>query len=601
MNLRLCLKEQPSFVNPEMKLKSYQLIGISWLNLLFSMNLGAILADEMGLGKTAQVICFIGLLKDRGIKGPHLIIVRHPLSVLKSVLSLGTYHLLENWMREIEKWCPELSAVSYYGSQAERAELREYIPDDVPDIVVTTYNVASGQKDDRSFLRKMRFKTMILDEGHMVKNRLSARYKNLDTLKVQFRVLLTGTPLQNNLLELLSLLTFILPGMFEEDQDFLFKVFNTKGLGTDSAANLLSQKRISRARKMMTPFVLRRKKSNVLKELPKKIQNLELCTATESQEALYKELMADCKKAYADPNMVIEDEPEEPEVNDDEKTKKDVKAGSKKNVSNIIMHLRKAANHPLLFRKHFTDKKIRAMAKDVLKFVESSYDYVLEDMEYMSDFELHKLATKYKRLHKYELPESAIMDSGKVQKLQMLLPELIGKDCRILLFSQFVIMLDVLESVLNNLGIQFARLDGQTPTADRQVIIDGFNLNPSISVFLLSTKACGLGLNLTSANVVILHDIDFNPHNDAQAEDRAHRVGQTRDVHVYKLILDNTIERHMMNLASVKLNLDKQIHEVDPDGKGEKGSEEDVVPSKETSASVLSMLRQEWLEAEKKD
>ncbi|KAJ3209195.1 hypothetical protein HDU67_006324 [Dinochytrium kinnereticum] len=585
-----CLKKQPSFIGDDIRLKDYQLVGVSWLYLLFSMNLGAILADEMGLGKTAQVICFLGLLKERNVKGPHLIIVPNS--------------TLENWMREIERWCPSMFAVAYYGSQAERAELRLDLLDNCPDIIVTTYNTSSGQKEDRNFLKKMRFKTMILDEGHMVKNRLSARYKGLDSIKVQFRVLLTGTPLQNNLLELLSLLTFILPDVFRDEESHLFKIFNTKGLANSSSSNILSQIRISRARKMMMPFVLRRKKVNVLKELPKKIQTLELCKATESQEALYKGLIADCKQTYATgvPDEKVEDE--KPAKTKGGKSAK-AKGGKKllknlSNVSNAIMHLRKAANHPLLFRRIFTDAKIKSMAKDILKedeFLDSTYEYVIEDMEVMSDFELHKLAVKYKRLQKYRLPDSAIMDSGKVARLQTLLPELIERGCRILLFSQFVIMLDVLESVLGSLGIGFVRLDGQIPSSERQIIIDEFNTDMSIPVFLLSTKACGLGLNLTSANVVILHDIDFNPHNDAQAEDRAHRVGQTRDVHVHKLILDNTIEQHMLNLAAAKLSLDRQIHDDGDDStpvEKDVDEEEEVPLNPETSTSVLNMLRQEW-------
>ncbi|KAJ3111682.1 hypothetical protein HDU96_005466 [Phlyctochytrium bullatum] len=483
----LLLTSQPALINKNMTLKSYQLIGISWLHLLYTRGLGAILADEMGLGKTAQVI--------------------------------------KNWIREVEKWCPSLEAVAYYGSQAERAELREEIYENNPDIVVTTYNVATGQKEDKSFLRKHGFSTMILDEGHMVKNRLSARYKALDSIE--------------------SLLSFILPEVFRDNEEALKRIFTTKGLVNSSqTSSVLSDQRISRARKMMTPFVLRRKKADVLKELPQKVRSVEMVKPTPAQEALYEEIVSQCKKAYAS---------DKDEASD---------TTSKTNASTSIMSLRKAANHPLLFRRHYPMDKLKVIARDIIKepeYRDSNYDYVVEDLEVMSDFEIDTLVRKYKRLQKYTLDDSLVMDAGKVQRLKVLLPELIEK-----------------------------------------AIIDEYNTTPSISVFLLSTKACGLGLNLTSANVVILHDIDFNPHNDAQAEDRAHRVGQEQDVYVYKMILDNSIEQHMLNLASAKLTLDKQMHVQDDElaGKDEEdgmaNEAEETQLSGEFARNFFKKMRAEW-------
>ena len=181
------------------------------------------------------------------------------------------------------------------------------------------------------------------------------------------------------------------------------------------------------------------------------------------------------------------------------------------------------------------------------------------------------------------------MDSGKVNLLAELLPKLRAQGDKILIFSQFVIMLNILETVMASLGILFVRLDGSTPGHERQALIDQYNNSPEITVFLLSTKACGLGINLTSANVVILYDIDFNPHNDAQAEDRAHRVGQTRPVQIYKLILKDSVEQHMLTLANFKLLLDNKVqNRHDTQRKGKAADEPvDVDPADEEKLMEL--------------
>jgi SWI/SNF-related matrix-associated actin-dependent regulator of chromatin subfamily A containing DEAD/H box 1 len=173
------------------------------------------------------------------------------------------------------------------------------------------------------------------------------------------------------------------------------------------------------------------------------------------------------------------------------------------------------------------------------------------------------------------------MESGKVQYLKQVLPEMRKKGDKILLFSQFVIVLDILELVMDTLGMKFLRLDGSTPGNERMDLIDEYNNNPEVTVFLLSTKACGLGINLTSANVVILYDIDFNPHNDNQAEDRAHRVGQKRPVEVIKLISEGTVEQHMLTCANFKLLLDDKVQEAD-------GKQDDPEADE---GQVLEMLR----------
>lgn len=528
-----CLKKQPSIVNPNLTLKSYQLVGISWLNMLHSKGFGGILADQMGLGKTAQVISFLGYLKMQGKKGPHLIIV--PSSTL------------ENWVRECAKWCPSLYVRTYYGSQKERSDLQEELFSirNKIDIIITTYNLATGNKDDRIFIRKYGFKSMILDEGHMVKNMNSARYKHLMSFQTQFRLLLTGTPLQNTLMELLALLTFIMPDLFAKNAESFELIFRIK---STQKRNVLSSSRIDRASRIMAPFVLRRRKDHVHSEMPKKYVDIVRCDATERQSNIYKSIIEDSRSEFLSTN----------DENDTNSGK-----GDAKKLSNIMMQLRKAADHPLLFRRLYKDDTLKKMARDIMnevEYVHANQDYIFEDMQWMSDFELHRLCMKFKYIQKYALKdESIFMDCGKVKWLESNLPKMKEAGDKILIFSQFVIMLDVLEKVMKLMGIKYVRLDGSTAVAERQLLIDQYNDNEEITVFLLSTKAGGFGINLTSANTVVIYDLDFNPHNDAQAEDRAHRVGQTRDVRVIKLIMNNSIEERIYEMAELKLKLDHKV------------------------------------------
>lgn len=229
---------------------------------------------------------------------------------------------------------------------------------------------------------------------------------------------------------------------------------------------------------------------------------------------------------------------------------------------NVLMQLRKVTNHPLLMRKKYTETKLRMMAHEILKeeeFLDSDFSCVLEDMQQMSDFELDNLCRKFRRVKQFRLEDNAVMDAGKIEHLISILRDCVERSDRILLFSQFVIVLDILERVLAELGISFLRLDGSTAQAERQDLIDEFQNDKSVKVFLLSTKAGGFGINLTGANVVVLYDIDFNPHNDAQAEDRAHRVGQTKVVDVIRLVTKDTVEEHIYNAALRKLDLDASV------------------------------------------
>lgn len=557
---------QPPSVPKPIKLKSYQMLGINWMNLLYSKGLSCILADEMGLGKTAQVVCFLSQLKLTGQQGPHLVIV--PSSTL------------ENWKREFANFSSNLVVREYYGSQLERAELRYELKSMTElDVVISTYNIATGTIEDRKFLDRMQFDACVYDEGHQLKNSQSKRYKDLMRMRVRWRLLLTGTPLQNNLQELVSLLSFILPKIFggkaQDDLRMIFKV------PSEAQVNLLAQTRITRAKKMMSPFVLRRKKTQVLKELPKKIEKVIYCELEPSQSEAYNQLIKKSKKYLL--NSSANEDDEDFEEDETEGFKKNglltggkaspAKKAIANSTTNVLMELRKVSNHPLLFRRQYDEKMLRKIAKsclDEVEFFDCSMELIVEDLEVMSDFEIDLFCGQHKTLRRFQLNREEFFNSGKIKTLQQILssnndpPTDIHqasshKPSRFLIFSQFTQMLEILKVVLDLLKVKFLVLTGQTNVVERQLLVDQFTNDPSITVFLLSTRAGGLGLNLMAADTVIIFDQDFNPHNDRQAEDRAYRLGQTRDVRVFKLISKGTIEEDILQLASTKIQIDNSI------------------------------------------
>ncbi|KZT56567.1 hypothetical protein CALCODRAFT_435549 [Calocera cornea HHB12733] len=545
------LQDQPANMQ-NLSLKDYQLYGLSWLYLLYRKGLSCILADEMGLGKTIQVIALYALMKEKGIRGRHLVVV--PSSTL------------ENWLREFRRFAPSINVQSYYGSQAERqlrrAELRS---DDADwDVLITTYNLAQGAEADRKFFsKKVEFRTCVFDEGHVLKNYQSQRYQHLMQIKVPWRLMLTGTPLQNNLQELVSLLNFLLPKYFSEAQESLRAIFKVKA---DASTSFLSRERVSRAKTMMTPFVLRRRKDQVLRDLPKKTERVEYCSLSHTQTEIYRDALKRSRKELVE--VPDEDEPAKKKTRSSKAPQAKQPADTS---SNVLMDLRKAALHPMLFRKRYTDAKLKVMAKDCLKepeFAESRYDYVVEDMSVMSDAELQVFCEKYKSVHKHKLSDKSWLDSGKVDTLLKLIAEYRSQGRRILVFSQFVQVLDILQHVLDKEGLRYLVLTGSTAVDVRQSLVDEFSEENDIPVFLLSTKAGGMGINLTAASVVVLFDQDFNPHNDRQAADRAYRIGQKRDVDIIKFISRGTIEEDIYRLGQTKLALDVAV------AGGEEGTQE---------------------------
>lgn len=288
----------------------------------------------------------------------------------------------------------------------------------------------------------------------------------------------------------------------------------------------------------MKPFILRRLKKDVLDFLPPKKELLEKIKLLPSQKQQYQALVDEYKNISSIESYMGRG-------------------------TTIMMDMRKLANHPLLLRFYFTDAKLHDIAKVLARdsvYKNNNPKEIFEDIAPLSDFKIHQLRDKYPSItNMVKIPDNYVVSSGKFKYLDSILPNLKTDGHRVLIFSQFVMMLDIMEKYLNIRGHQFVRLDGSTAVTERQDLIEEYTANKEIFIFLLSTKAGGLGINLTSADRAIIHDIDFNPYNDKQAEDRCHRIGQTKEVVIHKLIAEGTIEEGMSVIAQEKLKLEKDV------------------------------------------
>lgn len=463
-------------------LKGYQVEGLEWLVSLYNNNLNGILADEMGLGKTIQTLSLITYLVEvKRSYGPFLIIV--PLSVMS------------NWVRELEHWAPSLTKVVYRGDPATRKNIQLYeMHGGNYNVLLTTYEFVVK---DKNILGKIYWKYIIMDEGHRMKNAdcklaltLGAKYKSRN------RLLLTGTPLQNNMTELWALLNFLLPSIFSSAETFetwFNAPFQASSL-VESAElneeeNLLI---ISRLHQVLRPFMLRRLKTDVESQLPDKVEIVFRCEMSVWQRVLYRQMRGKLGIAAG--------------------------AGSVgfRSFNNMVMQLKKVCNHPFLF---YQEEELMSIP-----------------------------------------PEFLMRASGKFELLEHCLRKLKRTGHRVLMFSQMTAALDYLEYFLSMIGMKHLRLDGTTKADDRQEMLEMFNAeNSEYFCFLLSTRAGGLGLNLQTADTVIIFDSDWNPMMDLQAQDRAHRIGQTREVRVFRLICSGSIEVKILERANHKLQIDAQV------------------------------------------
>lgn len=548
-------------------LKPYQLVGVNFLFLLYRKGVGgAILADEMGLGKTIQAITYLTLLKHlENDTGPYLVVC--PAS------------LLENWERELKRWCPSFTVIQYHGAgrSAYSKKLNSLGKAGLPppfNVLLVCYSLferrSVQQKDDRKILKRWRWSCVLLDEAHALKDRSSYRWKNLMSVarNANQRLMLTGTPLQNNLHELWSLLEFIMPDLFATGDVDLKKLLNVE-----------DKDLINQMKSIMGPFILRRLKSDVMQQLVPKIQRIEYVFMDIQQDNAYKEAIEDYRAA----SQCRIDKISGGSINNV------VGILPRRQISNYFIQFRKIANHPLLVRRVYNDDDVVRFAKQlhpkgVFGF-ECTLDRVIEELKSYNDFSIHQLLLNYGASNSKELlSDDHAMLSAKSRALAELLPSLKQRGHRVLIFSQWTSMLDILEWTLDVIGVTYRRLDGSTQVTDRQNIVDSFNNNTSIFACLLSTRAGGQGLNLTGADTVIIHDMDFNPQIDRQAEDRCHRIGQTNPVTIYRLVTKGTVDENVYEIAKRKLVLDAAVLEsgVEVDNEG------DI--SERTMGEILSAL-----------
>lgn len=470
------------------ELMNYQIEGLNWLYFKWFTQKNAILADEMGLGKTIQIIGFLATLVADWNCFPFLVVVPNS--------------TCPNWRREIKRWAPGLRVVAYYGSKQSRdlTYKHELFSDGSKDlkchIVVTSYDAAADE-DCRKFFRSVTWQALVVDEGQRLKNEKSLLYSALGALKAPFKILLTGTPLQNNARELFNLLQFL-----DDSHD-------AAQLEQEFAD--LDQEKISKLHDMIRPFFLRRTKAQVLTFLPPMAQIILPTTMTIVQKKLYRTILAknpDLMKAIFSAEASLG-------------------KGERATLSNILMQLRKCLCHPFVYSNSIEE-----------------------------------------RTHDHALSHRNLVDaSSKLKLLELLLPKLKERGHRVLIFSQFLDMLDIVEDFLDGMELRYQRLDGSINALSKQKRIDEFNApDSSLFAFLLSTRAGGVGINLATADTVIILDPDFNPHQDIQALSRAHRIGQHKKVLCFQLVTRDSAEEKIMQMGRKKLALDHVlIQEMDAD------------------------------------
>ncbi|KDQ20190.1 hypothetical protein BOTBODRAFT_27602 [Botryobasidium botryosum FD-172 SS1] len=687
-------------------LRPYQQAGLEWLASLYSNKLNGILADEMGLGKTIQTISLLAHLAcDKGIWGPHLIIV--PTSVLL------------NWEMEFKKFFPGFKVITYYGNVKERKERRiGWNTEHYFNVCITSYQLVLA---DQHIFRRKPWVYMILDEAHNIKNFRSQRWQTLLGFNSAYRLLLTGTPLQNTLMELWSLLYFLMPKGINQDlgegtrfadhKEFAEWFSNPMNRAIENGQSMDEETRavVQRLHKLLRPYILRRLKSDVEKQLPGKFEHIVYCRLSKRQRFLYDEFMSRAQ------------------------TKETLASGNFLSIVNCLMQLRKVCNHPDLFevrpivtsfrmtrsaiadheikellvrrrllqeepllklnldvcglaitaqentsviaaqdrffldgtsqlpciselpgepppmdtrtidghrryrvyqeraqtvarwkqiayinrsrcsrrpiyssemlaiarslyeplvppgiaeldQRTFLDKPTissrmvksyldrseevagvvnrfafatpavvaQGLPEQVLRGAEAPLELIRNDTDF--DRPLHQSTVKLQ----IAFPDLSLLqyDCGKLQELDLLLRERKAGGHRVLIFTQMTRVLDVLESFLNFHGYRYLRLDGTTKVEQRQIITERFNVDNRIFAFIASSRSGGVGINLTGADTVIFYDSDYNPSMDRQCEDRAHRIGQVRDVHIYRFISQHTVEESMLRKANQKRSLD---------------------------------------------
>ncbi|XP_016893522.1 chromodomain-helicase-DNA-binding protein 4 isoform X2 [Cynoglossus semilaevis] len=469
-------------------LHPYQLEGLNWLRFSWAQATDTILADEMGLGKTVQTAVFLySLYKEGHSKGPFL--VSAPLSTII------------NWEREFELWAPDMYVVTYIGDKDSRAVIRENefsfegnairggkkaskMKKDSPvkfHVLLTSYELITI---DQAVLGSIEWACLVVDEAHRLKNNQSKFFRVLNNYPLQHKLLLTGTPLQNNLEELFQLLNVLTPERFNNLEGFL-----------EEFADIAKEDQIKKLHDMLGPHMLRRLKADVFKHMPSKTELIVRVELSPMQKKYYKFILTRNFEALNTRG-----------------------GGNQVSLLNVVMDLKKCCNHPYLFP---------AAAMEAPKLPNGMYEGT-----------------------------ALTKSSGKLLLLQKMMRNLKEGGHRVLVFSQMTKMLDLLEDFLENEGYKYERIDGGVTGNMRQEAIDRFNAPGAPQfAFLLSTRAGGLGINLASADTVIIYDSDWNPHNDIQAFSRAHRIGQNRKVMIYRFVTKASVEERITQVAKKKMML----------------------------------------------
>ncbi|KAJ7492086.1 P-loop containing nucleoside triphosphate hydrolase protein [Mycena latifolia] len=504
--------EQPKLIEGG-EMQEYQLAGLSFLAYMYANGINGILADEMGLGKTLQTLSLFAHIKETGSGPalPHLIVC--PLSVLSS------------WEAECERWVPSMRALRFHGSPDERERIKGTMRGtgkNAVDIVLTTYETLSSS--DNGWFKTHRWACVVLDEGHRIKNADTDVAARVGSVGGLWRIILTGTPIQNNLIELWGLLHWLYPNIFTQTTRALF------ASSFDLANGTYALPVINAVRELLGTIQLRRTKaaltdSGALSNVPPREEWTVFVPFTEAQRFWTYRMLTRLEKVDLEALFPRGKEGDDSKANDgrrevlkhlENQAKGASTAKQWKKFSMLLMQLRRICDHP----------------------------YMIDDAE----------------PDEYEIGEHLVAASSKLIAIDKILADVLPKGERVLIFSQWTDMLDVLEDFMALRGIAYLRLDGSVSRARRAMYIRMFQREDSEhKVFLISTKAGGLGINLTKASTCILCDSDWNPQNDLQAIARSHRIGQTKVVKVFRLICRASVEDQMLDRIRRKLFLSAKI------------------------------------------
>ena len=501
------------------ELRSYQQDGVNWLAFLNRYNLHGVLCDDMGLGKTLQTLCMVA--SDHHMRAEEFAKTQAPDKRRLGSLIICPPTLTGHWKQEIRTYAPFLHAVAYAGPPAERSKVRDELT--TADIVITSYEIA---RNDVDILLPINWNYLVLDEGHLIKNPKAKVTQAVKRLLANHRLILSGTPIQNNVLELWSLFDFLMPGFLGTEKVFQDRF--AKPIAASRFAKSSSKEQESGAlaieslHKQVLPFLLRRLKEEVLNDLPPKILQNYYCDLSDLQKRLFEDFTK--KEGKSLQEMAGQPDKE-----------------AKTHIFQALQYMRKLCNSPAMVMKE-GHKQYAATQALLAKQNSSLKDHI----------HAPKLTALRDLLVDCGIGAESADTSAVPTADQAVSPH------RALIFCQMKEMLDMVEStVLKKLlpSVTFARLDGSVEASKRQDIVNKFNSDPSIDCLLLTTSVGGLGLNLTGADTVIFVEHDWNPQKDLQAMDRAHRIGQKKVVNVYRLVTRGTLEEKILNLQRFKIDV----------------------------------------------